>query len=73
MDGYIVSMAPPESYLDPTTSLYDGYLLHSYPEWEPLVEFNYHGWNSYAYFLAKFGTTVIANGQEVDTYDMVMI
>lgn len=73
MDGYIVSIVPPESYLDPTTSLYDGSLLHSYPEWEPIVEFNYHGRNGYASFLAKFGTTVIENGLEVDTYDMVMI
>jgi hypothetical protein len=32
-DGYIVSMVPPESYLDPTTSEFDGSLLHSYPEW----------------------------------------
>ena len=55
-------MAPPESYLDPTTSLYDGSLLHSYPEWDPLVKFNYHGWNSYASFLAKYGTTLIGNG-----------
>jgi len=66
-------MAPPESYLDPTTSQYDGSLLHSYPEWDPIVKFNYHGWNSYASFLAKYGTTVMNDGSEVDTYDLVMI
>ena len=55
-------MAPPESYLDPTTSFYDGSLLHPYPEWETFVNFNYHGWNSYASFLTKYGTKVIGNG-----------
>jgi len=72
-DGYIVSMAPPESYLDPYTSGYDGSLLHSYPEWDGIVNFNYHGLNSYASWLAKYGTTVMDDGSEVDTYDLVMI
>lgn len=71
-DGYLGSIVPPESYLDPTTSLYDRSLLHSYPEWDPLVKFNYHGWNSYASWLAKYGTTIV-DGLIVGTYDVVMI
>ena len=43
-DGFIVSMAPAESYLDPTISNFDFNLLHVYPEWEPIVPgFHYHG------------------------------
>jgi hypothetical protein len=57
-----VSIVPPESYLDPTTSLYDGLLLHPYQEWQTLVDFNYHGWNSYASFLAKYGVTELGDG-----------
>lgn len=64
-DGYIVSMVPPESYLDPTTSKFDGSLLHSYPEWESSITFNYHGRNGYAYLLAKYGQTQVASSIEV--------
>jgi len=54
--GYIVSMAPAESYLDPTHHTFDRSLLHNYPEWEPIVpNFNYHGRNTYAYLLDKYG------------------
>jgi hypothetical protein len=53
--------------------LYDGSLLHPYPEWEALVDFNYHGWNSYASFLAKYGVTYLGNSEKVDTYDIVQI
>ena len=54
-EGYIVSMAPAESYLDPTTDEFSLSLLHNYLEWEKEVpEFNYHGRNVYAYLLAKY-------------------
>jgi len=88
-DGYIVSMVPPESYLDPTTSEFDGSLLHSYPEWESSITFNYHGRNGYAYLLAKYGQTQVASSIEVindefktvrklrsthvDTFDLISI
>ena len=54
-EGYIVSMAPPESYLDPTTSEFSLSLLHNYPEWEKeFPNFTYHGRNVYAYLIAKY-------------------
>ena len=63
--GYIVSMAPAESYLDPTTDEFSLSLLHNYPEWEKDVpEFNYHGRNAYAYLLAKYS---------IDTFDFISI
>eukprot|EP00037_Helgoeca_nana_P015600 m.146195 g.146195 ORF g.146195 m.146195 type:complete len:375 (+) comp23094_c0_seq5:16-1140(+) len=65
--GYIVTMVPPESYLDPTTSAFDLSLLHAYPEWHP--EFKYHGHNCYAALLAKWGTT--KDGHR--TFDLVDI
>lgn len=56
LDGYIVSMAPAESYMDPTTDQFDTSLLHNYPEWVELQpDFYYHGHNSYAYLLYKYG------------------
>ena len=72
-DGYLVSMVPAESYLDPTASVFDFYLNHSYPEWETLVPFfPYHGHNVYAYLLVKYGSTLV-NGQVSDTFDFVTI
>ena len=45
-----------ESYLDPTHHTFDRSLLHAYPEWEPIVPgFNYHGRNTYAYILDRYG------------------
>ena len=64
-EGYIVSMAPPESYLDPTTSEFSLSLLHNYPEWEKeFPDFAYHGKNAYAYLIAKFS---------INTFDFVSI
>ena len=54
-DGYLVTLVPCESYLDPTTSKFDSSLLWAYPEWHP--EFKYHGHNGYAYLLSRYGTT----------------
>lgn len=71
-DGYIVSLVPPESYLDPTTPLYDRSLLHAYPEWQP--NFLYHGHNAYALLLVKYGNTSLGPGSAaVPTFDLVSI
>jgi chitinase len=72
-DGFIVSLVPPESYLDQTTSLFDDSLLHPYPEWKPYVTFNYHGHNGYAFLLAKYGQTMLSSGSKEDTFDLVSI
>jgi chitinase len=72
-DGYIVSMAPAESYLNCFTSDFDRKLNHSYPEWSPIVpHFTYHSHNSYAYILSKYGVSV-CNDLEVDTFDFIMV
>ena len=64
-EGYIVSMAPAESYLDPTTDEFSLSLLYNHPEWEKEVpEFKYHGRNIYAYLLAKYS---------IDTFDFISI
>ena len=64
-EGYIVSMAPPESYLDPTTSEFSLSLLHNYPEWEKeFPNFTYHGRNVYAYLIAKYS---------LDTFDFISL
>ena len=63
--GYIISMAPAESYLDTTTNAFSLSLLHNHPEWEKEVpKFTYHGRNAYAYLLAKYG---------VDTFDFISV
>ena len=65
-NGYVVSMAPAESYLDMTTSVFDLDLNHSYPEWSILQpNFNYHGHNVYAYLLVKFGQTQVTISSQV--------
>ena len=51
--GFLVTLVPPESYFDPSTSEFDRSLRHRYPEdWHK--DFLYHGRNAYAYFLAKY-------------------
>ena len=71
-DGYIVSLVPPESYLDPLTApLYDRSLLWAYPDgWQP--NFKYHGHNAYAMLLAKYANTTFGS-TVVPTFDLVMI
>jgi len=49
-DGYIVTMSPPQSYLDHTSGDFKLSLLNSYSDWHP--EFTYRGRNAYAYLLA---------------------
>ena len=69
-DGFVVSMAPAESYMDPTTTELDNNLLHNYPEWEELQpDFHYHGRNIYAYLLHEYGTTI----EGEDTFDFISI
>jgi chitinase len=73
-DGYNVSLVPAESYLDPSTSLFDGSLSHEYPEWDRLVKFPYHGHNAYAYLVARYGNTYVPETRQVvDTFDFITI
>jgi chitinase len=79
-DGYIVSMVPPESYLDSSTPQFDSSLLHTYPEYVAVGNnFSYHGHNGYAYLLAKYGQTTLSPTSAsssyavVDTYDLVSV
>jgi chitinase len=56
-DGFIVSMAPPESYLDITSSQFSRFVNLTYPEpWHQ--DFEYHGWNVYSYILAKWNDAI---------------
>lgn len=68
--GNLVSMAPPESYLDQTTSLFDLSLLHTYPDWVTEgIEFAYHAHNTYAYLLAVYGNYInLVMPQLYETY-----
>jgi hypothetical protein len=82
-------MAPAESYLDPTTSLFDRSLLHTYPEWDDIIKppFAYHGRNCYAYILSRFSKTILGRRRTetqteteteedcstVDTFDFVTV
>jgi len=77
-EGYLVTMAPPESYLDPWTGGFSRSLRGTLPEWRELVpEFTYHGLNGYAFLLAKFGKTSLglidADDLTVDTFDLVIL
>ena len=64
-NGYIVTMVPPESYLDASTSEFSLSLTHNYPEWEKEVpNFTYHARNVYAYLIAKYS---------IKTFDLVMV
>lgn len=58
-EGYIVAMAPCESYMDPTTDEFSLSLLNNYPEWEKeFPDFTYHGRNVYTYLIAKFSLDI---------------
>jgi len=48
--GYLVTMAPAQSYLDAGSSLFNRSLRNAYPDWHP--EFHYRGLNCYAYLVA---------------------
>jgi hypothetical protein len=67
-DGFVVGMAPAESYMDPSTSEFDFNLLHNYSEWTELQpNFNYHGRNIYSLLYHQYKTT--NTGEE--TFDFV--
>jgi len=56
-NGLVVSMAPPESYLDTTRSQFSRSVKLTYPEpWHQ--DFTYHGANVYAYVLAQWGDSI---------------
>eukprot|EP00912_Choanoflagellata_sp_UC4_P001947 UC4_evm2s1249 len=69
--GYLVSLVPPQSYADPTTSGFDRSLLHSYQNWHP--DFHYRGLNIYTAWLSSRYSTVEVNGRYVNTFDFVDI
>lgn len=77
--GFLVSMVPPESYLDPTTPAFDTSLLHAYPDgagpgagpWQP--NFTYHGHNPYAYLLSRYGETAMPGGGVEPTFDVILL
>ena len=85
--GYLVAMAPAESYLDCSSNEFSLSLKHTYDEWlhlEPPNTFAYHGRNTYAYLLAKYNETIVDISQDssieetsttkiVDTFDFVTI
>eukprot|EP00039_Didymoeca_costata_P021634 m.345026 g.345026 ORF g.345026 m.345026 type:complete len:382 (+) comp25680_c0_seq1:131-1276(+) len=67
-NGYLVSLVPPQSYTDYTTSKFDLSLRHSYENWHP--DFPYRGMNAYAIWLSdKYGKTP----EGIPTFDFVDI
>eukprot|EP00047_Mylnosiga_fluctuans_P013314 m.30885 g.30885 ORF g.30885 m.30885 type:complete len:393 (+) comp4820_c0_seq1:376-1554(+) len=65
--GYIVTMVPPQSYFDSTTSLFSQSLLFGYPEYHPTFE--YHGYNGYALVYSKY--QYADDARTVPTFDLV--
>lgn len=57
-DDLIVSMAPPESYLDTTSNKFSRFVNLKYANDEWHQDFQYHGWNVYAYIMAKYGEAI---------------
>eukprot|EP01006_Ploeotia_vitrea_P048566 TRINITY_DN67251_c10_g3_i1.p1 TRINITY_DN67251_c10_g3~~TRINITY_DN67251_c10_g3_i1.p1 ORF type:complete len:383 (-),score=17.69 TRINITY_DN67251_c10_g3_i1:407-1555(-) len=74
--GYLVSMVPPQSYLDSTTSKFNRSLLLAYPSYHP--DFHWHGMNCYGYVLAKYKQTTLPSTEHEEqtvtpTFDFVSI
>lgn len=70
--GYLMSLVPPQSYFDPTSSGFDRSLRHSYPDWHP--EFHYRGRNVYtAWVSTRYGRSEVEGGAWVPTFDFVDI
>lgn len=62
-EGYVVAMAPAQSYLDCTTAEFSRSV--AFPPHEPWQgDFFYHGRNTYAFLLAEYGS---------DTFDFISI
>lgn len=61
--------------MDPRYNSFDRDLRHIYQEWEPIVPgFRYHGRNTYAYLLSRYGSYVNINSQKTEkTFDLVTI
>lgn len=57
-EGYIVSMAPPQSYLDIDTSRFSRFVNLTDPDRQWHSDFHYFGANVYAHTLAKYGDYV---------------
>jgi len=55
--GYLTTMVPPESYLDPTDDRFDTRLNLTYHGEFTGIDFPHHGRNCFAYLLAKYGHT----------------
>ena len=75
-NGFIVAMAPAESYLDPTSSDFSLSLRFNHVEWETAQpNFFYRGRNTYAYLLSRYGKTNFSEEDEtcVDTFDFVTL
>lgn len=73
-DGFLVSLVPPESYLDPLTApTFDRSLLHPYNDQPAHASFKYHGRSGYALLLAKYGSTPRPDGSVVPTFDWVAV
>jgi len=74
-----------ESYLDPTRHGFDRSLLHEYDEWVSIVPgFRYHGLNTYAYLIDRYGYYSVCNDdpssevlidekQQHHTFDLVVL
>ena len=65
-EGYIVSMTPRESYLDPSTNEFSLSLInYSNSEWENIFgDISYQGRNIYSYLIAKYS---------MNTFDFISI
>lgn len=73
-DGYVVSMVPPESYLDPMAApTFNRSLKFPYDDQPQHADFLYHGRNAYALPLVKFGQTLLLDGSTVPTFDFISI
>ena len=65
-NGFLVSMAPAESYFDPNFSTFSTSLVLPWEDFHP--EFKYHGMNCYSYIYSKYSKT-----DDKDTFDWVFI
>ncbi len=70
-DGYRVSLVPPQSYYDGTASWFNRYLNNSYPDYQE--SFRYHGYNSYAYLVSRYGQAPSAGLYDGPTFDWVAV
>ena len=57
-DGYIVGIAPPQSYLDPSSIRFSRNVNHTHPGRTWHDEFSHAGRNVYAYLLARYGHAI---------------